>query len=40
MNYHRQNGCFPFTEDPFDRNAQSISKICHEISLLLRFLLK
>ena len=38
MKYRRQSGTFQFEEDPFSKNVQDISKIYHEVLLLLKFL--
>ena len=38
MTYKRQSNTFQFEEDPFSRNVQSISKIYHEVLLLMKFL--
>ena len=38
MNIRRQNGSFQFEEDHFSKNVESISKICHEVSLLEKLL--
>ena len=39
-NYHRQNGTFHFAEPPSDRNVNGVSKIYHEVFLLMKFLQK
>ena len=36
MNYHRQNGTFQFTEDPFNRNVHCFSKFYYEVLLLMK----
>ena len=36
--YGRQSGHLQFEEDPFAKNAQGISKMFHEGSLLMKFL--
>ena len=33
INYHRQNGIFQFTEDPFNQVTQGISLMYHEVFL-------
>ena len=38
MNNRRQSDNFQFEEDPFVKNAQSVSKIFHEVVLLMKFL--
>ena len=38
MNYRKQGGYFQYKEDPSVKNAQSVGKIFHEVSLLLKFL--
>ena len=38
MNIRKQNGTFQFEEDPFSKNAQSISKIYHGVILLMECL--
>ena len=38
MNIKKQKKSFPFKEDPFSNDAQGISKIYHEILLLMKFL--
>ena len=38
MNIRRQNENFQFEEDPSRKNAQGLSKIYHEIILLVKFL--
>ena len=37
MKYRRQNGSFQFEEDSFSKDAQGISKIYHEVLLLMNF---
>ena len=37
MNIRRQSGTFQFEEDPFSKDARGISKIYHEVFLLLKF---
>ena len=37
-NYLRKNSIFQFIEDPFNRNAPSISKNYHEVILVMNFL--
>ena len=38
MKYRRQSGNFQFEEDPFSKNSESISKIYHDVSLLMKFI--
>ena len=38
MKYRRQSGTFQFEEDTFPRNAEGISKIYHEVLLILKCL--
>ena len=35
MNYKRQNFNFQFEEDPLSKGTRGISKICHEVLLLM-----
>ena len=37
-NFGRQSGTFHFEEDPFSKKTQGISKIYHEVLLLMKFL--
>ena len=38
MDIRRQSNTFQFEEDPFSKNSEGISKIYHEVLLLLKFL--
>ena len=38
MNIRRQSDTFQFEQDPFSKNVQGISKIYHEVLLLMKFL--
>ena len=38
MNYRRQCGTFQFDEDVFSKVAEKISKIYHEVILIMKFL--
>ena len=38
MSIRRQSGNFQFEENHFSKNAQGISKICHEILLVMKIL--
>ena len=38
MNYRRQNKKFQFEEDTFNKSAQGLSKINHDVLLLMNFL--
>ena len=38
MSIRRQNNIFQFQEDPFSKNAEGISKIYHELLIILKFL--
>ena len=37
MNIRRRSNTSQFEEDPFSKNAESISKIYHEVILLMKF---